>query len=92
MKGFSGGIGTTTSVIAEFWALRDGLLLASQMGIPCLEVESDAKIVIDLLLSDSLPNRTYKALLLDCRSLLNRFQQVKVTHTFREANRMLWLD
>lgn len=74
MKGFSRGIGSTTSVIAEFWALRDGLLLAAQMEIPYLEVECDAKIVTDLLLSNSLPNRTYTRLLLDCGSLLNRFQ------------------
>ena len=38
-------------MIAEFWALRDGLLLAAQMGIHFLEVECDAKIVTDALLS-----------------------------------------
>lgn len=86
LKGFSRGIGSTTSVTAKFWALRDGLLLASQMGIPYLEVKCDTKIMMHLLLSNSLPNRTYTSLLLDCRSLLNRFQQVKVTHTFRQAN------
>ena len=86
LKGFSKGIGSTTSVVAEFWVVRDGLLLAVQMGIPLLEIECDAKIVTDLLLSNLQPNRTYTPLLLDCRSLLTRFQQIKVNHTYQEAN------
>ena len=56
------------------------------MGIPFLEVECDAKIVTDLLLSNLLPNKTYTPLLLDYRSLLTRFQQIKLNHTYREAN------
>ena len=59
--------------MVEFWALRDGLLLASQMGISCLEVELDAKIVVNLVLSNSMPNKAYSSLLIDCRYLLNRF-------------------
>ena len=43
IRGFSRNIGHTTSVMAEFWALHDGLTLAYQMGLPCLEVELDAK-------------------------------------------------
>ena len=85
LKGFSRGIGSTTSVVAEFWVVRDGLLLAVQMGIPLLEIECDAKIVTNLLLSNLLPNRTYTPLLLDCRFLLTRFQQIKVNHTYWEA-------
>lgn len=52
LKGFSRGIDKSTSVIAEFWDVRDGLLLAAQMDIPFLEFECDAKIVTDLLLSN----------------------------------------
>lgn len=77
----------TTSVMAEFWALRDGLLLASPMGITLLEVELDAKVVVDLVLSNSISNRAYSSLLNDCRYLPSKFQQVQVNHVFREANR-----
>lgn len=77
----------TTSVMAEFWALRDGLLSASQMGITLLEVELDAEVVVDLVLSNSISNRAYSSLLNDCRYLLSKFQQVQVKHVFREANR-----
>ena len=33
VKGYSRAIGFTTSIIAELWALRDGLNLAIQLGI-----------------------------------------------------------
>ena len=65
----------------------DGLQLALQLGVVCLEVELDAKVVVDLVLSNSVTNRDYSSLLNDCRYLLSRFQQTKVNHTYREANR-----
>ena len=73
--------------MAKFWALMDGLLLALQMGINLLEVKLDTKVVIDLVLASSTPNRAYSPLLNDCRCLLIRFQQVNTRHIFREANR-----
>ncbi|XP_030936237.1 uncharacterized protein LOC115961384 [Quercus lobata] len=39
VKGYSRSIGYTTSVFVEWWALRDGLILAIQLGINQLEVE-----------------------------------------------------
>lgn len=73
--------------MVEFWALHDGFTLAYQLGLSCLEVELDAKIVADLVLSRSMTNRDYSSLLNDCRYLINKFQQVRVNHTFREVNR-----
>ena len=87
VKGFSRSIGFATSIIAEFWALRDGLILASQLVIQKIEVELDNQTVVDLVRSDSVANRSFLPLLNDCRSLLSRFHQVKVGHTFRKANR-----
>ena len=43
-KGFARFIGFTTSITAEFWALRDGLLLADQIGVQNLVIELDAKV------------------------------------------------
>ena len=73
--------------IAEFWALWDGLILASQLGITQLLVELDAKVVVDLVLSRKPSHSPYSSLLNDYRFLLSRFQQVRVSHAFREANR-----
>ncbi|KAK9988891.1 hypothetical protein SO802_029130 [Lithocarpus litseifolius] len=87
IKGFMIYIGISTSIIAEFWALRDSLTLASQLGITHLAVELDAKVVVDLILSRKTPNSSYTSILNDCRYLLEQFQQIVIKHVFREANR-----
>ena len=33
LKGFARGLGYTSSALAELWALKDGLILAKEMGI-----------------------------------------------------------
>ena len=73
MRGFARSIGFTTRIIAEFWALRDGLLLAGQIGVQNLLIELDAKVVVELVQSKSSSNAFYSSLLADCRSLLGRF-------------------
>lgn len=86
VKGYMRNIGVTTNMIAECWALRDGLTLASQLGITQLLVELDAKVVVDLILSRKPANSPYSSLLNDWRYLINRFQQIRINHVFREAN------
>ena len=56
VKGYMRNIGVATNIIAEFWALRDGLTLAFQLGITQLLVEHDAKVVVDLILSSKPSN------------------------------------
>ena len=87
VKGFSRSIGFTSSIMVELWALRDGLRLDSQLGIQNLEVEMDAKVIVDLINSNANYNRAYSPLLHDCRLLLGRFPQVRVAHVFRKANK-----
>ena len=78
VKGFARSIGFTASIIVELWALRDGLLLADQIGVQNLWIELDAKVVVELVQSNSTSNAFYSPLLADCRSLLGRFQHCKV--------------
>ena len=59
-----------TSVEVEFWALQDGLMLVSQMGINNIVVKLDAKVVVDLVCASNTPSRYYTPLLNDCRTLL----------------------
>lgn len=42
IQGFSRNIGTTTSLLAEIWALRDGLNLCISMNLEAVEIEVDA--------------------------------------------------
>ena len=87
VRGFARSIGSTTSIIAEFWALRDCLQLAIQLGVQYLEVELDAKVVLDVINSRNSPNAAYSSLLFDCRLLLEKIPHITVKHVFREANR-----
>ena len=87
VKGFSRSIGFTTSIVAESWALRDGLKLAIQLGCQQLEVELDAKVIVGLINSNNGSNRVYSPLLHDYSTLLTRLLQVRVAHVFREANK-----
>ena len=87
VRGFARSIGSTTSIIAEFWALRDGLQLAIQLGVQYLGVELDAKVVLDVISSGNSPNAAYCSLLFDCRLLLEKIPHIAVKHVFREANR-----
>ena len=87
IKGFSRPIGFTTSVMAELWVLRNGLYLAIQLGINFLEVELDAKVIVDMLNNTDCSNRKHSPLLHDCKSLLSRLTQARVVHIFGEANK-----
>lgn len=68
--GFMRRIGLATSITAELWALKDGLMLAKQLGIAQLMVEMDAEVIVDLVQSDKSPTNIYSSLLNDCMFLL----------------------
>lgn len=59
IKGFLRSMGFTTSVMAELWALRDGLYLAIQLGINFLEVELDAKVIVEMINNNDCSNRKH---------------------------------
>ena len=84
MKGFARSIRFTTSILAEFWALRDGLLLVDQIGVQNLEIELDAKVVVELVQSKTPSNAFYSSLLVDCKSLMGKFRIAKCnTHSVK---------
>nr|POF05708.1 putative ribonuclease h protein [Quercus suber] len=92
VQGFARKIGITTSVIAEFWALGDGLTMAAQLGITLLEIEMDAKILVDLVLSNSNSNKECSPLLNDCRlfgdwsSISKRDEKLSCLRTLSDFN------
>ncbi|KAI8523423.1 hypothetical protein RHMOL_Rhmol13G0072400 [Rhododendron molle] len=71
--GFHRNIIVDSSLKAELWALRDGLSLAKDENIKKLEIEVDSM--------------TLGNLLFDCRLLMQGFEEVSITHIYREANR-----
>jgi ribonuclease HI len=89
LRGFSNKLGITNSLAAELWGVRDGLLLARDLNICKLIIESDAKSVVDLLKIENLGNNAfhpYSALINDCRYLILSFEEAFVQHAHRESN------
>ena len=85
--GFSRSIGMTNNVAAKLWGLREGLLLCSNLNINALEVELDAKSIMDALGNPSYVNNVISPLLDDYKLLISRIPQVCIKHCFHQANR-----
>ena len=81
IAGFARPLGQTNSCMVELWALRDGLLLAKELGINNLIVELDALSVV-LLMKNSACNLLMESLLTDCRNLLKEFLNTQVVHAY----------
>ena len=86
---FSHKLGIANSLVAELWGLRDGLLLARDLHICKLIIKIDAKSIVDLLklVNEGITNsHPYNALINDCRSLIQDFEEAKLQQTHRESN------
>ena len=84
--GFAKSISVSSSIITELWALRDGLGLCLERGIPTVEIELDAFTAISLVSSNVNTNGDLFGLVDDCKELLLHLPQVKLSHCFKEAN------
>lgn len=69
VMGFSRNIGATSSFEAELWALRDGLSICVEKYYLAIEVELDAKAIIDILLNPNQANSFVYPPLEDCKHL-----------------------
>ncbi|XP_065622250.1 cytochrome P450 71A4-like [Quercus suber] len=85
IKGFARNCGKVNSVMAELWALWDGLHTAAMENIHNLIVELDALAVVQLM-KNSIANLSLEPLLTDCRLLLRKFPNLQVAQAYREAN------
>ena len=86
VRGFSRKMGSMNSFTVEVWALRDGLMLCHQMKLPTIEVELDAKALVDALSNPSYSNSVVSPIFDDCKILLSQFSLLRLKHIYREAN------
>ena len=84
--GFSKRIGATSSFAAKWWGLREGLRRCCNLNISCLEVEMDAKSIVDVVGNPNYANNIISPILDDCRILITKFHQICIKHCFRQAN------
>ena len=85
-KGFCRAIGWANSLYAELWVIRDGLSLSIQLQILEIEIELNAKSMVDLLNSNTTSLTDYAPLVDDYRNLMNQIPRWKLKHCFRETN------
>lgn len=84
--GFAKNLGLMTIFQAELWALYQGLELAIELNITDLEIDIDAKSVVEAVLNNDFQGGLNLNLISKCRLLIGRFRHVKLSHIYREAN------
>ena len=56
------------------------------MHLQAVDIQIDAKAVVDIISNPSYSNQVVMPIVDDCRQLLSLFCQVRIGHCFREAN------
>ena len=64
-----------------------GIHLCIALKLPAVEIELDAKVVIDLVRKESNNLNSLDALVADCKEGIKRIPYVSLRHCFREANK-----
>jgi len=79
---FARKIGKSSSFIVEIWALRDGLNVCLQKNLLLVEVELDAKAVVNILARTDNSSKANSPLVDDCRHLIAQFHQICINHYY----------
>uniref|UniRef100_A0A5B7BAB3 Putative LINE-type retrotransposon LIb DNA n=1 Tax=Davidia involucrata TaxID=16924 RepID=A0A5B7BAB3_DAVIN len=87
IKGFFGYIGVCSSIVAELWAIREGLRIMAELNHPYIIVESDCETAISLLKGSSLKDSAHTALLEDSWHYASKMRSCIFSHTLREGNK-----
>lgn len=86
--GFSLNIGRCTAPLAELWGVYYGLVIAWERRIPQLELELDLEMVVGFLKRGINNSHPLSSLVHLCHDFLSKDWSVRITHLFREANRL----
>lgn len=80
--GFSRKIGIALSLMAELWAIRDGLMLCVDRNLVMVEVELDARSVVGMLGNSQYTNSSLESIIEYCRHLISIIPQVRIKHSY----------
>lgn len=86
--GFSLNIGICTAPLAELWGVYYGLYIAWEKRVTRLEVEVDSELVVGFLNSGISNAHPLSFLVRLCHGFISRDWNVRISHVFREANRL----
>ena len=84
--GFSQNVGFASSVLAEHWALKDGLSLVTSVGFSNVLIKLDAPVAPSFN-QDSIFHPWLMNIVDDCRSLLLQISNYRMSHIFHEGNK-----
>ena len=79
-------IGTCDAFHAEMWGMNIGLDMAWRKNTTHFIVESDSKILVDMIIENCNFSKTTPTLVGRIRKLLSLSWTVKITHTWRKVN------
>lgn len=86
MGDFSKFIGNCSARRVELWGIYEGLSLANDLGFSRVELNVNSIITIEMLKSRQATNMDRYSLVKQILHLMKMFEEVKVAHTYREAN------
>lgn len=67
-------IGLATNVLAELWAIRDGIIMAQKKNIRKLHIENDSYTVLQMLRRDPMELQIRQEMVKDIRALIWEFE------------------
>ena len=88
MGGFAVNIGICTAPMVELWRVCYGLVIAWERGVRKVELEVDSQIVVGFLKTWISVAHPLSFLVQLCYGFLSKDWSVRVSHVYREANRL----
>lgn len=84
--GFVHNLGCCSIPKTELWGILNGLKMAWNGGFRKVHVETDSKLVVDLIQKTLAPHHPLFSLVSQCQGYLDRNWDIRLLHIFREAN------
>jgi len=88
LGGFSLNIGRCTAPVAELWGVYYGLYLAWEKKVSRVELEVDSALVVGFLKTGVSERHPLSFLVRLCHGFLSKDWIVRISHVYREANRL----
>ncbi|GAU37815.1 hypothetical protein TSUD_276320 [Trifolium subterraneum] len=92
ISSFARKISSCDALHVEMWGMYNGIDLARRHGITHLQVESDSKVLVEMVTRNCNVNENIPTLLRRIRDLIKMNWDVQINHTWREGNKSVdWL-
>jgi ribonuclease HI len=87
LGGFSKFVGSCSACVAELWGVLEGLKYAWNLGFRLVELHIDSQVVVKIIQEDGTTSSSCWSLVRRIRQFLERDWEIKIQHSYREANK-----